>query len=74
MPAMIQELVWALPPLGGARVLDLLGQYGAVQYSTVRYLLGQYTVQQLQCDLTTLLQLVAGPSLWRWSRPTPAAG
>ena len=27
VPAMIQELVWALPPLGGARVLDLLGQY-----------------------------------------------
>ena len=31
MPAMIQELVWALPPLGGARVLDLLGQYRVLQ-------------------------------------------
>ena len=29
VPAMIQELVWALPPLGGARVLDLLGLTGA---------------------------------------------
>ena len=34
VPGMIQELVWALPPLGGARVLDLLGQYSTVQYST----------------------------------------
>ena len=59
MPAMIQELVWALPPLGGARVLDLLGQY---------------RVLQLQSDLTSVLQLAAGPSPWRWSRPTPAAG
>ena len=34
VPAMIQELVWALLPLGGARVLDLLGQYSTIQYWT----------------------------------------
>ena len=54
VPVMIQELVHSLPPLGEAKVCDLLGR----------------NIQHLICPTySTIQQLVAGHWQWRWRNP-----